>query len=338
MTLRRDRLTALLGLAATLLALSAACDKPAQDQAASATEAKPADAKPTQDPAAQDKPAQDKPAQDEPQVTKLVFAFQPQENPEALSPNANQLAAFLQERIGLPCEVFLPTSYAAVVEALRGQNADVAYFSGWPYLMAHRMADVELLVAETRAGQPFYYSQWYVLADSAIQTTADLKGKHIAFTSPTSTSGYLFPLAKVIQDGHLKTGEDPKSFFGEVLFAGGYEQALKALVHGKVEAAAASDYAFARYLSPEEQAKLRVLVKQGPVPTHGIGVRKALPEPLKAKIKAAFLELNKDEHKALLKSVYGAEQLVERSHDEHVQALDAAQKAVGADFALEKKK
>lgn len=279
-----------------------------------------------------------KPEPEVAKIEKLVFAFQPQENPEGLAPNAEQLAKFLESKIGIKCEVFLPTSYAAVVEALRSENADVAYFSGWPYLIAHSKADVELILAETRAGQPFYYSQWYVAQDSPIQSTADLKGKDIAFTSPTSTSGYLFPLAKIIDDGHLKTGQDPKEFFGEVLFAGGYEQALKALVNGKVVAAAASDYAFTRYLTEDEQKKIRVLTKQGPVPTHGIGVRKALPQDVKDKIRDAFLELNKDDNKALLKSVYGAEELVARTHEEHIKALDAAQKSVGADFDLGKKK
>lgn len=271
-------------------------------------------------------------------IEKLVFAFQPQENPEALTPNAKKLAEYLGTKIGIKSDVFMPTSYAAVVEALRSKNADVAYFSGWPYLIAHNTADVELLVAEERDGKPFYYSQWYVLKDSPIKSLADLKGKPVAFTSPSSTSGYLFPMAKVIEEGHLKTGQDPKEFFGEVLFAGGYQAALKSLVNGKVEAAAASDYAFDRYLDESERAKVRVLIKQGPAPTHGIAVRKDLPQDVKDKIKAALLSLNEDKNKDLLKSVYGATKLVERGHDEHVQALDKAQKLVGADYPLKKKK
>lgn len=270
-------------------------------------------------------------------VEKLVFAFQPQENPEALTPNAKKLAEYLGTKTGIKSEVFMPTSYAAVVEALRSKNADVAYFSGWPYLIAHNTANVELLVAEERDGNPFYYSQWYVLKDSPIKSLADLKGKPIAFTSPSSTSGYLFPLAKVIEEGHMKTGQDPKEFFGEVLFAGGYQAALKSLVEGKVEAAAASDYAFERYLTEDERAKVRVLIKQGPAPTHGIAVRKDLPQNVKDSIKAALLSLNEDENKELLKSVYGASKLVEREHTEHVQALDKALKLVGAEYPLDKK-
>jgi phosphonate transport system substrate-binding protein len=271
-------------------------------------------------------------AEDAPEMPDtLKFAFQPQENPDALAPDAEKLAEYMTEKTGIKSEVFLPTSYASVVEALRSDNADVAYFSGWPYLVAHNEADVELVAAEVRNGNPFYHSQWYVAKDSDIETLADLKGKAISFTSPTSTSGYLFPLAKVIEDTEMETGDDPKQFFGEVIYAGGYEQSLKALVHGKVDAAAASDYAFEQYLTDDERANMRILSKQGPVPTHGIAVRSELPKEVKDKIAAAILELNKPENEQLLESIYGAKELAARSHDEHVAPLEKALELVGAE-------
>ncbi|MFP4599830.1 MAG: phosphate/phosphite/phosphonate ABC transporter substrate-binding protein [Persicimonas sp.] len=268
---------------------------------------------------------------EEPAVDKLVYAFQPQENPEAITPDAEKLAEYLEEQTGIESEVYLPTNYAGVVEALRAKNADVAYFSGWPYLIASQEAGVELLVAEERDGEPFYHSQWYVREDSDIDSLEQLEGKSIAFTSPTSTSGYLFPLAKVIEEGHIEKGGDPKSFFGNVIYAGGYEQALQALAEGKVDAAAASDYAPERYLDEETQAKIKVLSKQGPVPTHNIGIRGDLPDEVKTKVKEALLSLNDSENKELLKSVYGAEKLVERTHDEHVAALAKSLELVGDD-------
>ncbi|MEC9442980.1 MAG: phosphate/phosphite/phosphonate ABC transporter substrate-binding protein [Myxococcota bacterium] len=325
MTFVNAKRQAILVLAALGLFIAAGCEEKAKEKTNETT-------------ATTTQTAADTTTKEEPGVEKLIFAFQPQENPEGLQLNGKKLAEFMEKETGIKCEIFVPTSYAAVVEALRGNNAHVAYFSGWPYLIAHNTAGVELLVAEERDGKPFYYSQWYVAKDSPIKDLSELKGKNIAFTSQTSTSGYLFPLAKVVEEGHLKPKQDPKEFFGEVLFAGGYEAALKALVAGKVEAAAASDYAPGRYLSEEEQGKIRVLVKQGPAPTHGIAIKSDLPQEVKDKVKAALLKLNADENKELLKSIYGAEKLVERTHDEHVAALDKAQKAVGADYPLEKKK
>jgi phosphonate transport system substrate-binding protein len=273
----------------------------------------------------------DEQAEDESAVTELVYAFQPQANPDAIAPNADKLAEYLSEQTELDSKVYLPTNYAGVVEALRSENADVAYFSGWPYLVAHKEANVELLVVEERDGQPFYHSQWYVKKGSGIESLADLEGKSIAFTSPTSTSGYLFPLAKVIEEGFVEKGGDPKSFFGQVIYAGGYEQALRALAEGKVDAAAASDYAPERYLDEEARSSLEVLSKQGPVPTHGIAIRADLPDDVKDKVREALLSLNEAENKELLSSVYGAEKLVVRTHEEHAAALEKSLELVGDD-------
>lgn len=266
---------------------------------------------------------------------KITFAFQPQENPEGMQLDVKKFADFISKQTGYETEVFLPTSYAAVVEALRGKNADVAYFSAWPYMIAHDKANAEILVAEERRGNPYYYSQWYALKDGPIKELGDLKGKTIAFTSPTSTSGYLFPFSKVIEEGLVPEGGEPRDFFGEVLFAGGYQQAILALINGKVEAAAASDYALMQYLTEEQRERVHVVSKQGPVPTHLLAIRADLPDDVKDNIRKALLELNKDENKDLLKSVYGAEKLVERTHEEHVGALDKAIKRVSADYPMQ---
>ena len=271
------------------------------------------------------------PSDSEESIEELTFAFQPQENPEGLELDADNFGEFIEEKTGYKVDIYLPTNYSAVVEALRGEHADVAYFSGLPYMMAHEMAGAELLVVEERDGNPHYYSQWYTLDDTGVEDLADLKDRPIAFTSHTSTSGYLFPMAEAIDQGLIEEGGAAEDFFGEVIFAGGYEQALRALVNGQVEGAAASNYALELYLSEEERENVRILSEQGPVPTHGLAIRGDLPEEVKTAVRKALLALNEEEHSELLQSVYGAERLVEQNHDDHVQALDHAYRVVDFD-------
>jgi len=273
--------------------------------------------------------------EDDSSPSRVVFAFQPQENPNKLRPDAERLAAYMSEQIGVEADVFPATTYAAVVEGLRSKNADVAYFSGWPYLIADQEVGLDLLAVEERAGDPFYHSQIYVDADSDLQSIEDLEGRSFAFTSPTSTCGYLFPMAEFVDKTSIQPGDDPNSFFSEVIYAGGYQQSLQALIHDRVEAAAASDYAPKVYLDEKQRESLRVISRQGPVPTHGVAVRSALPDELKDKIKRAFLELNDSENADLLKSLYGADTLVERSHEEHVGALAEALEKAGTDRDIE---
>ncbi len=268
----------------------------------------------------------------------LILAFQPQENPEKLQLNAEAMAKFVGGEIGMPTKIFLPTDYAAVVEALRADHAHVAYFSAWPYLLAHNLAGVDVILAEERGGKTGYTSRWYTLEGSGITKLADARGKKAAFTSPTSTSGYVFPYAKLIQEGLLPEKGDPKTFFSQVLFAGGYEQALKALLNGQVDIAAASDYALPRFLTPDEQKRVKIVSEQGPVPTHCIAVKGNLSIELRDKIKAAFLKLKAPEHKDLLKTLYGAEKLAEVKHAHHVGPMAAALRVTGLQFDLSKKK
>lgn len=268
----------------------------------------------------------------------LVFAFQPQENPEKLQLNAKAMTEFLSKEIGMPVKVYLPTDYAAVVEALRAGHAHVAYFSAWPYMLARKLAGADIIAAEVRGdGQTYYYSQWYARKDSGIESLKDAKGKKAAFTAPSSTSGYLFPFAKLVEEGLLESKGNPMKFFSIVTFAGGYEQALKALVNKRVDVAAASDYAFGRYLSAEEQAQIKVIAKQGPVPSHCIAAKNSLSQALRDRIQTALLKLNEPDHKELLRSVYGAQQIVATTHDQHVLALAKALEQTGLDYPLKEK-
>ena len=274
---------------------------------------------------------EDSGADEDGEQVELTFAFQPQENPEGMRLDTENFAEFMTDQTGYDVEIFLPTHYSAVVEALRAGNADVAYFSGLPYMMAHEEAGAELLVVEEREGEPFYQSQWYTLEKHDVEELADLEDRPVAFTSPTSTSGYLFPLAEAMEQGLVKKGGSAEEFFGDVVFSGGYQQALMALVNGQVEAAAASDYALQQYLSEEQRDSIRVITEQGPVPTHGLAIRGELDDEIKQNVRDALLKLNDEEHAELLESIYGAERLVEQDHDEHVQALDRAWELVDFD-------
>lgn len=267
----------------------------------------------------------------------LVVAFMPQENPERLIPKAKPLVDFLSQQLGMPVKVFIPNDYAATVEALRQGHAQVAFLSSLPGAMAESLADSYFIVAEVRNGKTYYYSQYYVRNDSNINTLADAKGKKVAFTSPASSSGYAFPLAELVKEGLLPEGKaDPKDFFGQVIFAGGYQQAIQALVQGQVDIAAASEYAPALYLTPQQRSQIKVLTRQGPVPTHGFVVRGDLAYDLVVHIQEAFLKLNEPDNQKILRDLFGAEALAAVSHRQHVAPLQRVIAMTGLEVPLGK--
>lgn len=241
----------------------------------------------------------------------LVLAFMPSENPTKLEPDAQALSTFLSKRSGLSIKAFVASDYAGVVEAMRAGHADLAFLAALPYVLAREYAGAKVLLASKVHGNTFYYSRIFVRKDSGIKRLQDLKGKTIAFTDPVSSSGFLYPLALFIEKGLIAKGADPKTFFKEVYFAGGYEQAIRSLANGFVDAAAVSQYAPEVYLTPEQLQQVTWIAENGPVPTFCVAVGKDLPKESAAKLKAALLELNRPENASLLSKLNASSGLVD---------------------------
>lgn len=253
---------------------------------------------------------------------KIVIAFQKQKDPRKIKETADRVGEEISREIGVPVDVVVPSSYGAVVQALVSDKAHVAYVDGLSFLLARQEAPVALILAEERKGRTSYDSIFVVAKDSEFQSLSDLKGKHMIFTSPTSTSGYVMAYSRLVNEGLLEKREDPKNYFGKVSYGGGYDKALLAVLNGQADVAAVSDYTMEGpkadvYLKPEQRQKLRILTRTPGVPTHSIVIRSSLPEDLQEKIKNALLKLS-NEKPELFADVYGASKLVEVQGDEHV--------------------
>jgi len=83
---------------------------------------------------------------------------------------------------------------------------------------------------------------------------------------------------------------DPKQFFGEVHFAGGYGQGWQALKAGQVDVTViAGDVS--EKLFNEVMEGTRIVETQGPVPSHAVVFSKSLRDPLRGKLQEALLGL-----------------------------------------------
>ncbi len=255
----------------------------------------------------------------------LVLAFIPQENPEKLLVDVNQIAAWLTNTIDMPVRGFVTTDHAAAVEALRNGDADVSFMGALPYVLANQMIGAEAVLAEVYRGKSVYTGRVFVRRDSLVQKLADLKGKSIAFSDPLSESGYLYPLDLFVEQGFLRRGDGPKQFFGKIYYAGGYQQAMQAVAAGLVDAAAASQYA-EFLLSAQQQREVKWIAESKPIPSHTVIVRKGLAKDVRSKFVGAMLKLNQPQYRYLLKHVYSPDGYVvaTQSAYEGVRKLAAA--------------
>jgi phosphonate transport system substrate-binding protein len=237
-------------------------------------------------------------------LKQFVVALKPDKNPEVLRAEKAQLDAFLSERLGRPVQTIIPLSGTVILEGFANGTIDLGYLSATDLVNARARGVADLLLAgEFADGRTAYDSYWVVKKDAPYASIADLRGKPVAFASRTSTSGFIVPLLDLERRGLLGADADPAGFFGagNVFFGVGYVSAIERVLAGEAEAAAVSYYVLDqdKHLTLEQRAGLRVLQKQGPVPSHVLAVRASLGAADVAALRAALLALNEPAHAEL---------------------------------------
>lgn len=239
---------------------------------------------------------------------KIVFIAY--ENPNQLLEDVDPVVEYLERALGRPVKAFVATDYAGVVEALRNGSADAAFMGALQYLLAHRHGGAEPILGEVYGGSTTYRSRIFVRKDSGLENLADLEGKTIAFVDPVSSSGYLYPLV-IFKDAGLIEGRDQAdSYFRRSYFAGGDEQALRAVLNGFVDAAGIGEFAY-DLLRGDERDQISWIAESRPIPSHCVVVRKGLASESRESFKKALLALNEGPDRALLQRLYGVDGYVE---------------------------
>ena len=236
----------------------------------------------------------------------LVLAFVPQENPEKLLGDVRAIDLYLEAAMGRRVEARVTTDHAAAVESLAAGAADIAFMGALPYVMARERIGAAALLSEVYRGKPSYSGAVFVRRGSGIAGLEDLRGRSIAFADPISESGFLYPLDLFVKAGLLAARGDPKAFFGEVYFAGGYQQAIQAVANGLVDAAGVSVYA-TLLLDAGRRGEVAAIARTPPIPSHVVVARRGLDPELRAAFLAAMLALNAPAKRHLLKHLYGPE-------------------------------
>ena len=145
--------------------------------------------------------------------------------------------AHTEELLGVPTKLFTPADYDGVIQGMLGGTIDLAWLGPSAYAKAF-LTDpeaVEPVLVKVNLDKSFgYYSIGFARKDSGVTSLEDMKGKKFGFGDPNSGSGYLIPAIEIPQatGGTMKSGD----YFGEVVFTGGHEQTIVAVVNGDVDA------------------------------------------------------------------------------------------------------
>ena len=104
-----------------------------------------------------------------------------------------QLISFLEKESNLKFELHITKNYDDMIGAFEKGIADVAIMNSLSYIKVNESCGATARLRSLRYGKSTYFGQIIARTDKNLSDLSDLQGKAIAYTDPSSTSGYLFP-------------------------------------------------------------------------------------------------------------------------------------------------
>jgi len=254
-------------------------------------------------------------------VKTLRVGFVPAEDAQQVMQNAQPLVEILHKELGMEIQAFVATDYTGVVEALRVNKLDVAFLAPASYVLAKSEANIKVILKSERKGIPFYYAAIITRADSGIKSIDDLRGKTFAFGDSLSTTGNVFP-RKMLKEH----GIDPVRDFKQILYSGGHDATVLAVLNGKVDAGAtyanspdSLDTAWMRYLKdPQDAKKIHAIAFSEPIPADNLVISAGLDEKVAKKVEEIFVQLSRDpKGKKMLRDLYQIDGFVPASDKDY---------------------
>ncbi len=256
----------------------------------------------------------------------LIFAYTPVEDPAMYSKVWDEFISHLEALTGKEVRFFPVQSNAAQLEAMRAGRLHIAGFNtGSTPIAVNCVGFVPFAMMAEKNGNYGYQMEIISYPGSGINTIEDLEGRTLAFTSPTSNSGFKAPSALLSAQFGFTANEDYKTSY-----SGSHDNSILGVVNKDYDAAAIANEVLFRMLARDVvQAQQYTSIYQSEsFPTTGYGVAHNLKPELAAKIKEAFFSFNW-EGTALQKEFAdaGMEQFIPISYQEHwavVRTIDAA--------------
>lgn len=216
----------------------------------------------------------------------LVFAYTPVEDPAVYAQVWDDFLKHMEKVTGKPVQFFPVQSNAAQLEAMRAGRLHVAGFNtGSNPVAVNCTGFVPFTMMARKDGSFGYEMEIITQPDSGITEIADIKGRNLAFTSPTSNSGFKAPSALLAAEFNLQADKDFTPSF-----SGSHDNSILGVVNNDYDAAAIANSVLKRMISREvvSSADYSTIYKSQTFPTTSYGYVYNLKPALAAKVKEAF--------------------------------------------------
>lgn len=179
----------------------------------------------------------------------------------------------VSQRFGVPMSVRAGADYQDIEALLLSGSIDIAIMSPYAYVQAKaKDADIRVFGSPVSNGTETYGAYILVREGAAVETLADLRGQPFAFVGSRSTSGWLYPASRLLDDGIDPTKDLEGRFYGN------HSRVIAAIASGDVAAGATYDSALAQGRGAIQGAgDLRVLARTRRIPRDAYVVRSGFP-------------------------------------------------------------
>ena len=221
----------------------------------------------------------------------LNFGIISTESSQNQAPLWKPFLADMSESLGVEVKPFFATDYAAVIQAMRFDKIDLAWYGNKSAMEAVDRANGEIFAQTVPDnGQPGYWSLMIVNKDSPYDSVDEILANASELTfgngDPNSTSGYLVPGYYIF----AKNGIDPAQAFKRTMNSSHETNALS-VANKQVDVAPFNPESMARLkiTNPEKAEQLKVIWKSPLIPSDPLVWRKDLPADLKARMREFFM-------------------------------------------------
>ncbi len=261
----------------------------------------------------------------------LIFAYTPVEDPAVYKEAWADFITHMEKTTGKKVVFFPVQSNAAEIEAMRSGRLHIAGFNTGSNPLAVNCAGFHPFTIMARPDGTFGYEMEIITyPGSGIEKVEDIKGKTLAFTSPTSNSGFKAPSAILKEEFNMVKDKDFTPSF-----SGKHDNSILGVANKDYPAASIANSVKKRMLKRDvvKADQIKTIYKSQTFPTTAFGYAYNLKPELAANVVKAFTTFpwdNADGTPSSLKvefSKNGEGQFIPITYKEHwsvIRTIDSA--------------
>ncbi len=179
----------------------------------------------------------------------------------------------ISERLSTPMRVIAGESYADIETLLLTQQIDIAVMSPYAYVRAQsKDPNIRAIATHIANGTESYGAYILVPESSPVRSLTDLADKTFGFVDERSSSGWLFPASRMLDEGINPLTDLDGRFYGN------HERVIRAIASGEVDAGATYNAALSEGRGRIPGANnLRVIARTERIPYDAYVVRSGFP-------------------------------------------------------------